>query len=59
MKNNAVQHEVTLVWKDGGKCQAHVPELADEVTCGTSRFRRDKKEWYPTYVEVTDEAKRG
>ncbi len=48
--------EVTLVWKDGGKTQALVPMPYDgpapeEVTCGTSRFHRDRSARRPTYVE--------
>lgn len=43
--------EVTLVWKDKSRCQATVPRLAPEVTCGDHRFRQDA-EHENIYIEV-------
>lgn len=51
-----MQIEVTLVWKDEGRTQANIQVkdgiAPEEVTCGTSRFRRDKSTRRPVYIEV-------
>lgn len=37
-------HIIVLAWKDGGRTPATVKKLADEVTCGPHRFKKDPKD---------------